>query len=73
MICDECLESGFAAQHARKEGRHKQGPRAGQDEQRVDEGVGFDQGSIEIDAEGPRGWLELDGLGGGMDVGLDTG
>lgn len=38
---------------------------AGQDEQRVDERVGLDQRSIEIDAEGPRDWLEQCGLGGG--------
>ncbi len=64
VVGDEGLECGLALQDAGEEHGYESGARACQDEERVNERVGLDQGSVKIDAEGPRGWVELCGVGG---------
>ncbi len=48
---DESLEGGFAVHEAAREAEEQAGPGSGQDEERVDEGIGFDEGSVQVDAE----------------------
>lgn len=48
---DECFESCFAAQQSAEQWKEEQGPGTSEDQERVNQGVGFDQGSIQIDAE----------------------
>jgi len=52
MRGDEGFEGGFATE--KRAGQLKEEARVAthQDEERVDEGVGFDEGAIQIDAKG---------------------
>lgn len=48
---DECLESCFAAQQSAEQWKEEQRAGTSENQERVNQGVGFDQGSIQIDAK----------------------
>ena len=54
MRGDECLERGLAAQKAPRQGEQKRRVRAHKHQKGVDERIGLDERSVEIDTEGPQ-------------------
>ena len=65
---DVCLECGTAMEQAARQGKKAGRMRAHQDQQGVDEGVGFDEGSVEVDQRGRRAAM----LGCGGATNLET-
>jgi hypothetical protein len=51
VACDKGFEGGFAVHEAPGKAEEQQRPGPSQNEEGVDEGIGFDEGSIEVDAE----------------------
>jgi hypothetical protein len=65
--CDVALEGGFSLKEPCGDGEDGAGVLAGQDEDGIDECVGFDEGSVEIDAER---WEDCGDVGWGLKVRL---
>jgi hypothetical protein len=69
-LAEMAFELGFALANPAGDVEERGGAVAGEGEDGVDEGVGFDEGAIEIDAEGTRGDEAALVRGGGLGDGL---